>query len=183
VTISTALERVAIAVVSLLVSIGLIAVLSGFFASHDPASVSGAPSEVGQQFRDLGHAQLRPGQPPPHYDSDPPTSGPHLPAVILRDQTELSTDQLLEALQSGDVVIMYGTHTPPPGLTNLARSVAGPFRPALAAAGQSVVLARRPGTTGLIGLAWAHMVHVSSPSDLLLRAFADYWLGRGAPAT
>ncbi|HEY1592921.1 MAG TPA: hypothetical protein VGF81_14090 [Solirubrobacteraceae bacterium] len=34
------LERIVIVVVSLALAIGLIAVLSGYFASHDPASVS-----------------------------------------------------------------------------------------------------------------------------------------------
>ncbi len=180
--IGTALERAAIGVASLLLALGLIALLSGFFTSRDQAQVSGPPAQIGEQFRDLGHARLRPGQPRPRYNSDPPTSGAHIPAVILRDQTELSTDQVLEALQAGDVVIMYGGQTPPPELVRLQRAVAGPFKPALAAAGQAVVLGRRPGTSGLIGLAWAHMVHVSGPEDRLLRAFAEYWLGRGAPS-
>ena len=43
----TALERIAIVVASLVLSIGLIAVLSGFFASHDPAGVSVTASPVG----------------------------------------------------------------------------------------------------------------------------------------
>jgi hypothetical protein len=37
------LERVAIVLVSLALAIGLIALLSGYFASHDPASVSSSP--------------------------------------------------------------------------------------------------------------------------------------------
>jgi hypothetical protein len=44
-----------------------------------------------------------------------------------------------------------------------------------------VILARQPGTVGLIGLAWAHMVRVSAQNDSLLRSFAQYWLDRGAP--
>jgi hypothetical protein len=184
VKVSIALERLAIVVASLLLSVGLIAILSGFFASRDQAGVSGAgtPAQIGKQFRDLGHAQLRPGQARPRYDSNPPTSGPHLPALLFRDRTELSTDQLLTALQSGNVVILYGSSTPPRGLGSFQRSVAGPFTPALAAAGQAVILGRRPGTAGLIGLAWAHMVHVSNAGDRLLRQFAGYWLGRGAPS-
>jgi hypothetical protein len=76
---------------------------------------------------------------------------------------------------------MYGTSKPPPGLAALARSQAGPFSPALAAAGQAVLLARRPGTTGLTALAWTHMVRVRSAGDPALRAFIEDRLGRGAP--
>jgi hypothetical protein len=77
---------------------------------------------------------------------------------------------------------LYGTRRPPAGLAAVADGIApAAFSPALAATGQSVVLTYRPGTTGVIGLAWAHMVHVRSPTDPTLRSFAQYWLGRGAP--
>jgi hypothetical protein len=182
VRLTVALERLAIFVASLALSIGLIAVLSGFFAGRDQAGVSGATPPLGVQYRDLGHAHLRPGDRRPAYDSHPPTSGPHVPVAVRRQFTRLSDDQLLQALEVGDVVIDYGGGIPPPGLLALARSVApGAFTPALAADGQAVILAKRPGTPGLIALAWTHMVHVGSPQDPLLRGFAQYWLGRGAP--
>jgi len=80
------------------------------------------------------------------------------------------------------VVLMYGTRKPPSGIAAVADAVApAAFSPALAATGQAVVLAYRPQTTGVMGLAWAHMVHVRSPTDPTLRSFAQYWLGRGAP--
>jgi hypothetical protein len=181
VKVSTALERLAIGVAALALSFGLIALLSGFFAGRDQAGISGSAGALGQPFKDLGHAHLNPSELHPAYNSDPPTSGAHVPILIHRDQRELSDDQLLEALELGDVVIAYGTSRPPPQLISVQRSLAGAFSPALAAAGQMIVLDRRPGTTGLIGLAWAHLVRVSSPGDPLLRAFVDYWLGRGAP--
>ena len=180
--VARALELTAIGVASLALSVGMIAVLSGFFAGRDQANVSGLTSAPGQTFRDQGHAQLQPTELRPAYDSDPPTSGPHAPEPVLRDGTQLSDDQLLEALQVGDVVIMYGTRAAPPGLTALARAVASPFTPALASAGQAVILARRPGAVGLIALAWTHMLRVSSASDPGLRQFAEFWLGRGAPS-
>jgi Protein of unknown function (DUF3105) len=173
------LERVAIVVASLLLSVGLIALLSGYFTARDQAGVSGSVVP-GQAFRDLGHAHLLPGEPHPAYDSNPPTSGAHVPEPVEHDGTELSDDQLLEALEVGDVVIAYGDRTPRPGLPALVRSIAYSFTPDLAATGDAVILARRPGTVGLIGLAWAHMVRVDSPGDPALRAFAQYWLGRGA---
>jgi hypothetical protein len=174
-------ERIAIVIASLLLSVGLIALLSGFFAARDQAGVTGGgASGPGVQYRDLGHARLLAGQPHPTYSSDPPTSGPHVPEAVTRNHTSLSDNQLLTALELGDIVIMYGTPKPPPGLQALAASVAGPFSPSLATAGQAVILARRPGTAGLIGLAWTRMVRVASVQDPSLRQFAQVWLGRGA---
>lgn len=177
------IERLLIVVASFAVAIGVIALLSGgLLAGHDSPGVSGAASGPGVAFPDQGNAHLKPGQAPPRYDSEPPTSGPHRPAATDRNGAQLSDDQLLQALSVGDVVLMYGTPRPPAGLAAVADGVApAPFSPALAATGQAVVLAYRPGTTGVIGLAWAHMVHVRSPTDPTLRSFGQYWLGRGAP--
>lgn len=179
-TKTTLLERVAIGLASLALSVGLIAVLSGFFAGQDQAGVSGSGGAPGQAFADMGHGHLRPGDARPSYDSDPPTSGPHVPEPVLHDQTQLNDDQLLQALQVGDVVIMYGGSTPPSALVSVASAAGPPFTPALAAAGQAVILARRPGTVGFVALAWAHMLRVARPDDPLLREFATFWLGRGA---
>ncbi len=177
------IERLLIVVAAFAVAIGVIALLSGgLLAGHDSPGVSGAASGPGVAFPDQGNAQLKAGQARPDYDSEPPTSGPHLPAATTANNAQLTDDQLLQALSVGDVVLMYGTRKPPPRLAAVADGIApAAFSPALAATGQAVVLARRPGTTGVIGLAWAHMVHVRSPTDPTLRSFAQYWLGRGAP--
>jgi hypothetical protein len=177
------IERALIVVASFAVAIGVIAVLSGgLLAGRDSPGVSGAASGPGVAFPDQGNGQLKPGQTRPNYDSEPPTSGAHIPAAIGGNGGQITDDQLLQALSVGDVVLMYGTGKPPSGLAALADAVApAAFSPALAATGQAVVLAYRPGTTGVFGLAWAHMVHVRSPTDPTLRSFAQYWLGRGAP--
>jgi hypothetical protein len=175
------LEWIAIVIASLAISFGAIALLSGFFAGRVAAGVSGNAGAPGVAFADLGHAHVQPGQAHPPYNSDPPTSGAHVVVPVTADGGQLSNDQLLEALELGDVVVMYGSPAPPPGLQALVSQVAYRFTPALAAVGQAVVLARRPGTPGLIGLAWAHMLRVGSPKDPLLRTFLQYWLGRGAP--
>lgn len=175
------LERVAVILTSLALSVGLIALLSGFFQSRDAGQLSGNTAGPGQQFRDQGDAILAPGQLQPVYDSSPPTSGPHVREPVTRDRTRLNDDQLLSALALGNVVILYGTRTPPARLVALARSTAGPFTPALAATGQAVILSRAPGTSGLIGLAWAHMIRVSRRKVSILAGFVSYWLGRGAP--
>jgi hypothetical protein len=176
------LERLAILIASLALSVGLIILLSGFFAGRDQAGVSGAATGPGQAFADLGHAALRPGQAHPAYNSNPPTSGAHVNQAIPRAGAALNVDQLLSALQAGDVVILYGGRRPPAGLEQFARSAAPPFTPELAATGDAVILARRPGTTGVLALAWAHMLHVPGVSDPRLQDFVGFWLGRGAPA-
>jgi Protein of unknown function (DUF3105) len=174
-------ERLAILLASIALSVGLIVLLSGFFAGRDQAGVSGGVSGPGQAFADLGHATLRPGQPRPAYDSSPPTSGAHVPVAVTRDQVALSDDQLLSALEVGDVVIVYGGSRPPAGLERIARAAAPPFTPALAATGDAVILARRPAATGVVALAWAHLVRVQAASDPALGQFVGFWLGRGAP--
>ncbi len=178
------IERLAIVVASLAIAIGIIALLSGgLLAGHDNPGITGADAGPGTAFRNQGNTQLRPGEPHPAYDSAPPTSGPHLPQAVTADNARLSDDQLLEALAAGDVVYVYGTRTPPPGLTALATAMGPPFSPALAASGQAVILARRPGTPGVVALAWAHMLRVAGPTDPALKTFTQYWIGRGAPRT
>ena len=175
------LELVAIGVISLALSVVLILLLSGYFAGRDQASLSGAVNGPGAAYRDLGDVTLRPGEPRPAYDSNPPTSGAHVPEAVLQDGAPLNDNQLLTALARGNVVFMYGGARPPAGLAALASTIAGTFTPALARAGQAVILARRPGTVGVLGLAWTRIVQVTGPEDPLLHQFAQYWLGRGAP--
>jgi hypothetical protein len=175
------LEWSAIILASLGIAFGLIALLSGFFAGRDQAGVSGSGTVPGATFRDLGDAALSPGQPRPAYDSNPPTSGAHLAEAVTADGLELNDDQVLQALALGNVVLFYSSASPPPGLEALANSVAGSFSPSLAASGEAVILARRPGIPGVVAAAWTHLVQVSRVDDPLLRAFAQYWLGRGAP--
>lgn len=176
-------ERVAIVLASLAIAVTVIVLLSGgLLAGRDNPGLYGGSGQLGTRFRDLGDAQLQPGAPRPSYDSVPPTSGPHRPAQIERDAATVSDDQLLQALAAGDVVFMYGTRRPPPGLAALASSIAAPFSPALAVAGQAVILARRSGIRGVLGVAWTRLLHVRAPDDSQLRSFALYWLGRGARA-
>jgi Protein of unknown function (DUF3105) len=177
----SAVEWVVIVLVALAIAAGAIALLSGYFAGNDTPGVTGSSSGPGVAVKDMGDAHLQPGQTPPRYNSQPPTSGPHVPVAVRRDRAVLSNNQLLEALELGNVVLVYGSSAPPPGLEALARANAAPFTPALAAAGQAVILARRPGTHGVVGLAWAHLIRVAGPAAGPLRQFIQYWLGRGAP--
>jgi len=113
------------------------------------------------------------------YATDPPASGPHLVAPVRRDGA-LTRDQLLTALESGDVVFVYGSTRDEPQLRGIQEDVAGPFEAALAGAGQAVILNRRPGTAGVVALAWRRMLRARSATDPQLHAFADAWLGKGA---
>jgi hypothetical protein len=111
---------------------------------------------------------------------DPPTSGPHLPHNVTRGGVALTDDQLLEALELGNVVFAYDARTPPAPLRRVQRELSGPFDPELAAAGQMVLLDPRRGVHGVIALAWRRRLRVASAADPRLRAFAAAWLGLGA---
>jgi Protein of unknown function (DUF3105) len=175
------LEWLLIVFAALAISVGVIALLSGgLLAGRDNPGLYGPGGQLGVQFRDRGDAVLAAGTPAPTYDSVPPTSGPHHTAVIRHERSELSNDQLLTALAAGDVVLIYGTDRPPPGLTALAASIAAPFTPALAVAGQAVILGRRPAIPGVLALAWTRLLHVRSVNDPQLRSFALAFLGQGA---
>ena len=168
-------------IVALAAVIGLVA----FFSGRDSSGVSSkTPSGSGQAFPDQGTRRLAPGQRPPvPYNSSPPTSGPHVSAPVTRDGMTVTDDQLLTALEAGNVVLLYGTATEPPALRALATDLGGAFDPSLARAGQAVILARRPGTSGVVAVAWRHLLRASSARDPALRTFADDWLGRGAKGT
>jgi len=168
----------------LIAAAGVIGLLL-FFESRDNSNIRppSAESGPGQVYPDQGSARLAPGQQPPQpYNSNPPTSGPHVPTPIRSDApgTEITADQLLSATAAGDVVILYGTRRPPAALTQLQQQIAGPFDPALATAGQAIVLARAGGVNGAVGVAWRHLLAVRDPADPALASFATYWLGRGA---
>jgi hypothetical protein len=111
--------------------------------------------------------------------SRPPASGPHLPEPVRRE-APLSRDQLLHVLELGDVVLFYGRAADAAALRAIADDVSGPFDPALAAAGQSVLVDRRPGTRGVVAVAWRHVLEAPSGRDPRLRTFTEALLGKGA---
>lgn len=180
------LRQLGVGLITLVVALGGVVLLLLFFQSRDHSQLRDESAGVrgpGKLYPDQGHAHLSAGERPSQpYASNPPTSGPHVPAAIRSDGpgTRLSDDQILHALELGDVVLLYGTSTPPAALRALAQQLSGPFDPALAANGAAVVLGRRPGTDGVIALAWRHMLRAPSAADPAVATFADYWLGRGA---
>jgi len=163
----------ALAAVVVVVAAGLAALLLAFTARDDAEIDAGAaPAGPGALQADRGSGHDRPAA-----AGELPTSGPHRPDLVMRDRRELTNDQLLHALELGDVVIAYGPAEPPAALVRLQRAVAGPFDAEVAAAGQAVILMRRPGLDAPVALAWRR---TQGGGTAALRAFAEAWLGRGA---
>lgn len=158
------LRRIGVALVTLVVALGGFVLVVLFFEGRDssqvPDAASGTRGGPGQVVADQRRASS--------------------PAPIRRDAVRLSEDQILGALELGDVVLLYGTRSPPQRLHALQERTSGPFDPVLAANGAAVILASRPGTEGVVALAWRRILRTPSPADPALQQFADYWLGRGA---
>jgi len=152
--------------------IGAVLALAGIAAvgllasSRDDSNVAAAPE---------GPGQVQP------EGADPPASGPHGDAPVTRDRRPITDDQLVGALERGNVVILYDAAKPPPALVKLQDDVAGPFDAELAAAGQAVILARRAGGGPATALAYKRILRADDPSDPALQDFAEFWLGRGIP--
>jgi hypothetical protein len=149
-------------------------VLITILANRDSSGVTKAGGP-GTLEPDRGSAHVDGPRTPASPPDDPPTSGPHRPEPVTRDQVPLSDDQLLEALHLGNVVFAYDGS--PAALKKIQDEVSDGFDPELAAAGQAVILDRRPGVKGVIALAWRRELRSSDPAQL--REFADAWLGQG----
>jgi Protein of unknown function (DUF3105) len=168
-----AVYALAIAGVAAAACVALIFLIS----SRDSGKVSESRGP-GALEPDRGRAHDRAAAPSPA--DDPPTSGPHLPRNTTRDGVALSNDQLLQALELGNVVFAYDPGTPAAPLRRVQRELSGAFDPELAAAGQMVLLEPRRGVRGVIALAWRRRLRVANAADPRLRAFAAAWLGLGA---
>jgi Protein of unknown function (DUF3105) len=163
----------------------VLAVIAGavtLLAGRDDAGVDATASGAGGGGLLEADHGARHLQPADHVDraSGPlPTSGPHHVVPVRGDRRALSVDQVLEALELGDVVLTYPGRRPDPALVRVQRRVAGRFAPPLAAAGQAVILVRSPASGPATALAWRRRLKAAGPSDPALERFADAWLGRG----
>jgi Protein of unknown function (DUF3105) len=169
------LERIGGILLGVAALVGVVALLT----TRDRSTLR-APSGPGIQLPDLGNVRGAPGATPSSPAAAPPASGPHAPVPVQRDGVRLSADQVLRALELGDVVLVYGSSSAEPVLRTLADAAAAPFSPGLAAAGDAVVLDRDPRYRGVTALAWRHVLHARSPADPALGGFVSYWLGLGA---
>jgi hypothetical protein len=167
------LRRLLVVLVGLAVAIAALVGLVLFLGSRDDSQLSAAPSGPGELQEDRGARHDGPAE----ETAEPPTSGTHQPDLVTRDRRELTADQIIHALELGNVVIVYDQ--PSPALERLQEDVSGPFDAELAAAGQAVILARRDGAGPATALAWRRVLRADDPSDPALREFAEAWLGVG----
>lgn len=151
-------------------------------AARDDAGVSAPGREPGALQPDRGARHLAAGEHVPLEGlTDPPTSGPHHPRLPARDRVRLDPNEILHALELGDVILFYDGPRPPAPLAALQEELTGPFDAELAAAGQAVILAPRAGSGAVTAAAWRRLLRADRADDPAVREFAEYWLGRGAP--
>jgi hypothetical protein len=160
------LRRALLVVAGVAVAAAALVVLVLVLSSRDDSRLSAAGEGPGQVQPD---------------GAQPPAGGSHRKVRVTHDRRPLSDDELLTALELGNVVVLYGGSRPPRALVRLQREVSGPFDAELAAAGQAVILARRAGAGPATALAWRRILRADDPADPALQDFAEYWLGRGIP--
>jgi hypothetical protein len=82
-------------------------------------------------------------------------------------------------VRAGNVVLLYSDERLTSDLRGLALRIAGPSDPALEAAGQAVLVQRRPNLRVPVTAVTAHRrLEAVGPGDPTLEAFIEYWLGR-----
>jgi hypothetical protein len=161
--------------------LGVLAGVLFLAVGRDDPAVGGRDQGPGVLYPDQGTKHLALGDVPKvTFNSDPPTSGPHIPDPVLRDGVRLTQDQELQALERGNVVVFYDSASTGRALRRLQHQLTGPYLSAVGAAGQALILDQRPGTRGVIAASWRHLLTVKSADDPQLLAFANYWIGRGA---
>jgi hypothetical protein len=169
-------RRLLLVVLVVLVAVAGLAALVIALGSRENSQVTGAPSGPGELQPDRGAGHGAAARVPA---GELPTSGPHGAELVPRDRRPLTDDQILHALELGNVVLLYDARVPPRALVAVQEEVAGPFDAELAAAGQAIVLARREGAGPATALAWRRVLRGDDPADPRLREFAEAWLGEG----
>jgi hypothetical protein len=85
------------------------------------------------------------------------------------------------AVKPGNVVLLYSDERLTSDLRALAARTAGAPSPALEAAGQAVLLERRPNLRlPVTAVTATRMLTAAGPDDQRLAAFIEYWLGRAS---
>ena len=126
----------------------VVAVVVGYFAYRAGADLPGT------RYDDLGnmHVQML-GEPHPPYNSDPPTSGPHLPYIAPWGiHTEPIPRELqVHNLEDGGVAVQYSCSTPCPDLVAKLSDIVRRYE-------VQVLLAPYPGLPHRIALtAWTRL--------------------------
>jgi hypothetical protein len=94
-------------VLAVLLLVAIVGAGAALAARRGPDGACGRPVEDALDSRSLQHAL--PGSPPPSYDTEPPTSGPHqagrLPGGVV--QEPLSGPVQVGALEAGQVLLQH----------------------------------------------------------------------------
>jgi hypothetical protein len=169
-------RRLLLVVLAVLVGCAALAALLLALTARDESQVAGAPAGPGELQPDRGAAHGTAARVPA---GELPTSGAHRAELVTRDRRALTDDQIIHALELGNVVVLYDAPDPGSALEAVQEEVAGPFDAELAAAGQAVILARRESAGPATALAWRRMLRSDDSTDPRLREFAETWLGQG----
>ena len=168
------MRRLGLVAAGVVIAVGGLIALALAFNARDDAPLSGAAEGPGEVQPDRGA-----GHDGPAEVDGLPTSGPHRPDLVTRDRRRLTDDQIIHALELGNVVVLYEAPEPDASLLALQEEVSGPFDAELAAAGQAVIPARRAGAGAATALAWRRALQADDPADPRLLEFTEAWLGRG----
>jgi hypothetical protein len=83
-------------------------------------------------------------------------------------------------VKPGNVVLLYSDERLTSDLRALAARIAGEPSAALRAAGQAVLVERRPNlTVPVTAVTATRRLRAAGPGDPALESFVEYWLGRG----
>jgi hypothetical protein len=145
------LRRALSFLVSLVIGLGLVILLLLFIDSRDQSGV----------------------------DQQTPTTET-VPGVAFDSPERYLNARQLDGLRAGDVFLVAADARSEPTLLALRDQLSGPPDPVLERAGQAVVLVDRPGTDGVIALAWGRRLQAPASDAQALQAFATRWLGHGA---
>jgi hypothetical protein len=103
-------------------------------------------------------------------------------ATVPQDEEEPGVERVSNSaprVEPGNVVLLYSDERLTSDLRALARRTAGEPSAALAAAGQAVLLERRPNLRVPVTAVTAERrLEAASPGDAKLRSFIEYWLGK-----
>jgi len=147
------------------------------------AEPSPASSQPGQSFPDLGNLHIKQlGDSHLPYNSDPPTSGPHMPGIApwgAYDQP-IPKEYQVHNLEDGGVVIQYHC---PKGCPELVKKLEGVFFKYRARAAkehkyQHLILAPYPGMKTRIALtAWTRLNQFHDFDEARIDRFIEAYVG------
>jgi hypothetical protein len=95
---------------------------------------------------------------------------------------QADTTASTEQLRAGNIVLQYSNPADAASLRAIARAEAGTDKPdaSLVAAGQAVILARIPSSSGVTARAYQRTLHAPNGKDPAVEDFVSAYLGQGA---